>query len=96
MLNTHEQLFGKGLLAYVSTDKGYNTLSNEQLLIEKRGGLKFICSALIEHRTRRVKSPKKGGQLGRSCMKSDETMKNSGYLVIFGFDLRQLMGYFTS
>ncbi|BCA93679.1 IS5 family transposase [Legionella antarctica] len=35
MLNTHEHLFGKGLLASVATDKGYYSLSNEQLLIEK-------------------------------------------------------------
>lgn len=35
MLNTHEQLFGRGLLASVATDKGYYSLNNEQLLIEK-------------------------------------------------------------
>ncbi len=35
MLNTHEHLFGKSLLASVATDKGYYSLSNEQLLIEK-------------------------------------------------------------
>lgn len=35
MLNTHEQLFGRGLLASVAIDKGYYSLSNEQLLIEK-------------------------------------------------------------
>lgn len=35
MINTHEQLFGKGLLASVATDKGYYALNNEQLLIEK-------------------------------------------------------------
>ena len=35
MINTHEQLFGRGLLASVATDKGYDSLSNEQLLIEK-------------------------------------------------------------
>ncbi|KTD16946.1 transposase [Legionella jordanis] len=35
MLNTHEYLFGKGLLASVATDKGYYSLNNEQLLIEK-------------------------------------------------------------
>ena len=35
VVNTHEQLFGKGLLASVATDKGYYALNNEQLLIEK-------------------------------------------------------------
>ena len=35
MINTHEQFFGTGVLASVATDKGYYSLSNEQLLIEK-------------------------------------------------------------
>lgn len=35
MLGTHEHLLGKGLLVSVATDKGYYSLSNEQLLIEK-------------------------------------------------------------
>ena len=33
MLNTHEQLFGEGLLQSVATDKGYYSLINEQTLI---------------------------------------------------------------
>ena len=34
---------------------------------------------------------KQGGQLGRSRMKSDETIKASGYASVLGFNLRQLI-----
>ncbi len=34
MIYTHEQLFGKGMLSSIATDKGYYSLSNEQLLIQ--------------------------------------------------------------
>ncbi len=34
MVYTHEQLFGKDVLSSSATDKGYYSLSNEQLLIQ--------------------------------------------------------------
>ena len=34
---------------------------------------------------------KQGGQLGRSRMKSDETIKSSGYASVLGFNLRQVI-----
>ena len=34
MLNTHEQLFGQGLLKSMATDKGYYLLNKEQTLIQ--------------------------------------------------------------
>lgn len=36
MVYTHEQLFGKGVLSSIATDKSYYSLSNEQLLIQTR------------------------------------------------------------
>jgi hypothetical protein len=36
---------------------------------------------------------KHGGQMGRSRMKSDETITSAGYAAVFGFNLRQLTRY---
>lgn len=65
MLNTHEYLFGKGLLASVATDKGYYSLSNEQLLIEK-ASLKFNYPVLIGRSMRLAKQ--RYGQSGNYCI----------------------------
>lgn len=57
----------------------------EQQLSNRRSGIE----PLIGH-------AKHGGQLGRSRMKSDETIEASGFTAILGFNLRQLIRYQTS
>lgn len=56
----------------------------EQELIDRRAGIE----PLIGH-------AKHGGQLGRSRMKSDETIEASGFASILGFNLRQITRYAT-
>lgn len=60
------------------------TKEKEQLLSNRRSGIE----PLIGH-------AKHGGQLGRSRMKSDETIEASGFTAILGFNLRQLIRYQT-
>lgn len=52
----------------------------EEKLVNRRSGIE----PLIGH-------VKHGGQLGRSRMKSDETIESSGYTSVLGFNLRQLI-----
>ena len=54
----------------------------EQELIDRRAGIE----PLIGH-------AKHGGQMGRSRMKSDETIEASGFASILGFNLRQMKRY---
>ena len=56
----------------------------ENELIDRRAGIE----PLIGH-------VKLGGQLGRSRMKSDETIEASGFASILGFNLRQMTRYTT-
>jgi len=56
------------------------SVEDEEHLYNRRSGIE----PLIGH-------VKQGGQLGRSRMKSDETIKASGYASVLGFNLRQTM-----
>lgn len=69
-----------GIQAPESTKDNVSQLSAEdkETLYNRRSGIE----PLIGH-------VKQGGQLGRSRMKSDETIKASGYASVLGFNLRQ-------
>jgi len=60
------------------TDRGDLTVEDRKMLYNRRAGIE----PLIGH-------AKQGGQLGRSRMKSDQTILASGYSSILGFNLRQ-------
>jgi len=87
MLNTHEHLFGKGLLASVATDKGYYSLSNEQLLIEK---------GVLE-----IQLPRPDRTLNAARETTPWPIRQllhhrrTGYAAVFGFNLRQLTRYLS-
>lgn len=53
---------------------------DEEELYNRRSGIEPIIGHI-----------KQGGQLGRSRMKKDETIKASGYASVFGFNLRQVI-----
>jgi IS5 family transposase len=56
------------------------TKACEEKLINRRSGIEPLIGHL-----------KQGGQLGRSRMKSDDTIEASGYTSVLGFNLRQLI-----
>ena len=56
------------------------TKACEEKLINRRSGIEPLIGHL-----------KQGGQLGRSRMKSDNTIEASGYTSVLGFNLRQLI-----
>ena len=56
------------------------SVGDKEILYNRRSGIE----PLIGH-------AKQGGQLGRSRMKSDKTIKASGYASVIGFNLRQLV-----
>jgi transposase, IS5 family len=56
--------------------------SRTQELINRRSGIEPLIGHL-----------KQGGQLGRSRMKNDETIKASAYTSVLGFNMKQLIRY---
>lgn len=69
-----------GIQAPESTEDKISKLSAEdkEALYNRRSGIEPLIGHI-----------KQGGQLGRSRMKSDETIKASGYASVLGFNLRQ-------
>ena len=110
MLDQHQDLFGKGSLISLGTDKGYYSRKNVNEAIKrsvKKIGIQSPCNvknkiielpieeeeALYNRRAGiepLIGHAKQGGQLGRSRMKKDDTIKSSGYASVLGFNLRQM------
>ncbi len=114
MIKEHENLFGKEKIESVSTDKGYYSHQNEELLakkgVEEIGiqrpynikkkhpkPLSVLCQEKLANRRSGIEPLighiKQNGQLGRSRMKSDQTIESSGYTAVLGFNMRQLIRY---
>ena len=103
ILETHESYFGK-VLESLATDKGYQSKANEEAvakrtqdyhlgyqyedqteedylhLYNRRAGIEPIIGHI-----------KRGGQLGKSRMKSDTATLAAGYGAMLGFNLRQII-----
>ncbi len=111
-IHEHRVLFGKDRLKQVGTDKGYYSASNikaiEALAINADGVQRPANikqrppPGVIEAFKRRragieplIQHAKAFG-LGRSRMKSDETVLASGYRAVMGFNLHQLMRHMQS
>jgi len=103
MLDEHQRTFGEDTLESLATDRGYYSQVNKQTsmpipdvhlgyqwegqseedfirLRDRRAGIEPIIGHI-----------KKGGQLGRSRMKSDKATLAAGYGAGVGFNLRQLI-----
>lgn len=104
-IHAHRTLFGAGRLKQVGTDKGYYSASNikaiEALAINADGVQRPPPEVIEAFKRRRagieslIQHAKSFG-LGRSRMKSDETVLASGYRAVMGFNLHQLMRHMQS
>jgi len=107
LVANHEQLFGAESLVTVAADKGYFTKKNQELLDAKnvtRAGLQKPGKVVDEDTAQKtllynrragieplIGHVKRGGQLGKSRMKSDAATLAAGYGSILGFNLRQMI-----
>jgi hypothetical protein len=104
LLQTHESTFGTDKLKSTSADRGYYSRKNEEACSSRvdsyhlgymwEGESEEEYSALMGRRAGVepvIGHIKKGGQLGRSRMKSDTATLAAGYGAGLGFNLRQLM-----
>ncbi len=106
-VRVHEDLFGKGTLKSIATDRGYYTKSNESFLkekgissdgLQKRGQVKdqvsTIDSRILRDRRSGIEpliAHVKNFGLRKSRMKSDTATRASVYLSILGFNCHQMM-----
>ena len=104
MLQTHEELFGQGVLQSFAGDKGYyserNQISLEERIEDFHLGYQYEDQTEEDYhrlycRRSQVEGTiahiKKGGQLGKSRMRSDTATLGAGYSSMLGFNLRQMM-----
>ena len=103
MVETHQSLFGEATIESLTADRGYESEANHQAcsaipdyhlgyhyedqteedfhrLYSRRAGVEPVIGHI-----------KKGGQLGISRMKSDQSTFAAGYAAMAGFNLRQMM-----
>lgn len=103
MLDLHGELFGTDLESF-SADKGYQSKFNETAVAEKTHNfhLGYEYEDQSEEDFHRLYNRragiepiighiKRGGQLGKSRMKSDTATLAAGYGAMLGFNLRQMM-----
>jgi len=111
-IHAHRALFGEDRLKQVGTDKGYYSATNIKAIealsinadgVQRPSLIKQRPPPQIAHALKRrragieplIQHAKSFG-LGRSRMKSDETVLASGYRAVMGFNLHQLMRYIDS
>jgi len=114
LLLEYKQYFPEQNIQSLTTDRGYYSTANEQLLIKngvQEKGLarpvnikkeKLHTEETLEKLANRragieplIGHIKRGGQLGRSRMKKDQSTLASGYTAVLGFNLRQTKHYLT-
>ena len=109
MIDEHEKIFGKNVLESVTADKKYYSINNIIELMKKNMleiGVQHPCNIknkydiseeLINRRAGiepLIGHAKKYG-LGKSKMKSDDTILSEGYRAVMGFDLHQFMRHLS-
>lgn len=111
-VHEHRRLFGEDRLQQVGTDKGYYSARNIEAIqaltinadgVQRPGQVKRRPPPQVTEPLRRrragieplIQHAKSFG-LGRSRMKSDETVLASGYRAVMGFNLHQLMRHLQS
>jgi transposase, IS5 family len=111
-IEEHRRLFGAGQLEQVGTDKCYYSAANIRAIqaldinadgVQRPLNVKQRPPPQVTEELRRrragieplIQHAKSFG-LGRSRMKSDETVLASGYRAVMGFNLHQLLRYLQS
>lgn len=105
IIEEHAEIFGGGNISSLTADKGYYSQSNTDALLsvgieDFHLGYSYTDQTDEEYRrlyNRRagvepiIGHIKKGGQLGKSRMKSDASTLAAGYGSVCGFNLRQML-----
>jgi len=108
-VDEHHRLFGEGQLQQIGTDKNYYNASNLTALqalaintdgVQRPGRVKERPPPQLREPLRRRRAGiepliqhAKAFGLGKSRMKSDDTVLASGYRAVMGFNLHQLLRY---